>query len=181
MNQIKISDIKVLISENQLQTRIKQIADKLNEFYKEEEICVICVLKGAVMFATDLVKNLNMPVTMEFIRLSSYGAGTQSSGKVNAVDIKLPDLNDKNVLIVEDIVDTGLTAKFLLDFIACNFHTKSTKFVSLLDKKITRKTDIKPDYYCFDIDDKFVVGYGLDYNGYFRNLKYIGYADKTLL
>ena len=108
MNQIKISDIKVLISENQLQTRIKQIADKLNEFYKEEEICVICVLKGAVMFATDLVKNLNMPVTMEFIRLSSYGAGTQSSGKVNAVDIKLPDLNDKNVLIVEDIVDTGL-------------------------------------------------------------------------
>lgn len=181
MNQIKISDIKVLISENQLQTRIKQIADKLNEFYKEEEICVICVLKGAVMFATDLVKNLNMPVTMEFIRLSSYGAGTQSSGKVNAVDIKLPDLNDKNVVIVEDIVDTGLTAKFLLDFIACNFHTKSTKFVSLLDKKITRKTDIKPDYYCFDIDDKFVVGYGLDYNGYFRNLKYIGYADKTLL
>ena len=181
MNQIKISDIKVLISENQLQTRIKQIADKLNEFYKEEEICVICVLKGAVMFATDLVKNLNMPVTMEFIRLSSYGAGTQSSGKVNAVDIKLPDLNDKNVLIVEDIVDTGLTAKFLLDFIACNFHTKSTKFVSLLDKKITRKTDIEPDYYCFDIDDKFVVGYGLDYNGYFRNLKYIGYADKTLL
>ena len=181
MNQIKISDIKVLISENQLQTRIKQIADKLNEFYKEEEICVICVLKGAVMFATDLVKNLNMPVTMEFIRLSSYGAGTQSSGKVNAVDIKLPDLNDKNVVIVEDIVDTGLTAKFLLDFIACNFHTKSTKFVSLLDKKITRKTDIEPDYYCFDIDDKFVVGYGLDYNGYFRNLKYIGYADKTLL
>ena len=181
MNQIKISDIKVLISENQLQTRIKQIADKLNEYYKDEEICVICVLKGAVMFATDLVKNLNMPVTMEFIRLSSYGAGTQSSGKVNAVDITLPDLNGKNVVIVEDIVDTGLTAKFLLDFIACNFHTKSTKFVSLLDKKITRKTDIEPDYYCFDIDDKFVVGYGLDYNGYFRNLKYIGYADKTLL
>ncbi len=181
MNQIKFSDIKVLISEEQLQARIIQIADKLNELYKNEEVCVICVLKGAVMFATDLVKNLNMPLTLEFIRLSSYGAGTQSSGKVNAVDIKLPDLNNKNVLIVEDIVDTGLTAKFLLDFIACNFHTKSTKFISLLDKKITRKTDIEPDYYCFDIDDKFVVGYGLDYNGYFRNLKYIGYADKSLL
>ena len=181
MNQIKFSDIKVLISEEQLQARIIQIADKLNELYKNEEVCVICVLKGAVMFATDLVKNLNMPLTLEFIRLSSYGAGTQSSGKVNAVDIKLPDLNNKNVLIVEDIVDTGLTAKFLLDFIACNFHTKSTKFISLLDKKITRKTDIEPDYYCFDIDDKFVVGYGLDYNGYFRNLKYIGYAYKSLL
>ena len=181
MTQIKISDIKVLISEEQLQTRVKQIAEELNELYHNEEICVICVLKGAVIFATDLVRNLNMPLTMEFIRLSSYGGGTQSSGKVNAVDIKLPDLNDKNVVIVEDIVDTGLTAKFLLDFIACNFHTKSTKFVALLDKKISRKTDVEPDYYCFDIDDKFVVGYGLDYNGYFRNLNYIGFADKSIL
>jgi len=181
MSNIKIADIKVLISEEELQARIKTIANELNNLYKSEEVCVICVLKGAVMFAVDLVKYLSMPLTMEFIRLSSYGSGTQSTGKVNAVDIKLPDLNGKNVLIVEDIVDTGLTAKFLLDFIGCNFHTKSTKFLSLLDKKITRKTDIKPDYYCFDIDDKFVVGYGLDYNGLFRNLRYIGYADKSLL
>ena len=118
---------------------------------------------------------------MEFIRLSSYGSSTTPSGKVNAVDIKLPDLNEKNVLIVEDIVDTGLTAKFLLDFIACNFKTKSTKFASLLDKKIFRQTDIEPDYMGFHIDDKFVIGYGLDYDGYFRNLKYIAYADKSLL
>jgi len=118
-----------------------------------------------------------MPVKMEFIRLSSYGSSTTSSGKVRAVDISLPDLNDKNVLIVEDIIDTGLTAKFLLDFIDNNFHTKSTKFCSLLDKKCFRKTDIEADYVGFDIDNKFVIGYGLDFDGHFRNLPYIGYVE----
>ncbi len=172
-----IKDLKVLFSEEQLQTRIKELADELNELYAGKEVVAICVLKGAVMFATDLVKHLDMPVQMEFIRLSSYGSGTKSSGKVNAVDISLPSLNGKNVLIIEDIVDTGLTAKFLIDFINANFKTKSTKFCSLLDKKITRKTDIEPDFYGFEVDDRFVVGYGLDYNGYFRNLRYIGYKE----
>jgi hypoxanthine phosphoribosyltransferase len=173
--ELKIEDLKVLFSEEQLQTRIKELAKEMNEFYKGEEVIAICVLKGAVMFATDLVKNLNMPLKMEFIRLSSYGSSTATSGKVNAVDIKLPDLNGKNVLIIEDIVDTGLTAKFLLDFMACNFNTKTIKFCSLLDKKITRRVDVEPDYYGFEVDDKFVVGYGLDFDGYFRNLKYIAY------
>ena len=175
--EIKIEELKVLFSEEQLQTRIKELAKEMNEFYNGEEVIAICVLKGAVMFAVDLVKNLNMPLKLEFIRLSSYGSSTTTSGKVNAVDIQLPDLNDKNVLIIEDIVDTGLTAKFLIDFMNCNFHTKSIKFCSLLDKKITRKVEVEPDYYGFDVDDKFVVGYGLDYDGYFRNLKYIGYKE----
>jgi hypoxanthine phosphoribosyltransferase len=175
--EIKIEELKVLFSEEQLQTRIKELADEMNKFYNGEEVIAICVLKGAVMFAVDLVKHLDMPVKMEFIRLSSYGSSTTTSGKVNAVDIQLPDLNDKNVLIIEDIVDTGLTAKFLIDFMNCNFHTKSIKFCSLLDKKITRKVDIEPDYFGFDVDNKFVVGYGLDYDGYFRNLKYIGYKE----
>jgi len=149
----------------------------MNKFYNGEEVIAICVLKGAVMFAVDLVKHLEMPLQLEFIRLSSYGSSTTTSGKVNAVDIQLPDLNGKNVLIIEDIVDTGLTAKFLIDFMNCNFHTKSIKFCSLLDKKITRKVEVEPDYYGFDVDDKFIVGYGLDYDGYFRNLKYIGYKE----
>ena len=174
---MEISELKVLFSEEEIQTRIKELADEMNKFYAGSEVIAICVLKGAVMFATDLVKHLDMPLQMEFIRLSSYGSGTVSSGKVHAVDISLPDLNDKNVLIIEDIVDTGLTAEFLLNFINNNFKTKSTKFCSLLDKKITRKTEIEPDYYGFEVDDKFVVGYGLDYNGYFRNLRYIGYKD----
>ena len=142
-----IKKLKVLFTEEEIQSRIKELADEMNTFYKGEEVYAICVLKGAVMFATDLVKNLNMPLKMEFIRLSSYNGGTTTSGKVNAVDISLPDLNGKNVLIIEDIVDTGLTAKFLLDFMNCNFHTKSTKFCSLLDKKIKRVTEVEPDYY----------------------------------
>ena len=177
MLDIKLEDIKVLFSEDELQTRIKELAGELNEFYQGEEVYAICVLKGAVMFAIDLVKSLDMPLKMEFIRLSSYGTGRNTTGKVNAVDISLPDLNGKNVLIIEDIIDTGLTAKFLMDFIGCNFKTKSTKFCSLLDKKISIKTEIEPDYYGFHVDDKFVVGYGLDYEGYFRNLRFIGYVE----
>ena len=174
---IRKEELKILFSEEELKTRIKSIAKELNNLYKGEEVTAICVLKGAVMFATDLVKYLDMPLQLEFIRLSSYGSATTTSGKVNAVDIKLPDLNDKNVLIIEDIVDTGLTAKFLIDFMHMNFHVKSLKFCSLLDKKITRKVNIEPDYYGFEVDDKFVVGYGLDYDGYYRNLPYIGYKD----
>jgi len=174
---MKSNELKILFSEEEIQSKIKEIADKMNKLYNGEELIAICVLKGAVMFAIDLVKHLEMPLQMEFIRLSSYGHGTTTSGKVHAVDISLPDLNDKNVLIIEDIVDTGLTAKFLLDFINGNFKTKSTKFCSLLDKKISRVANVEPDYYGFEIDDKFVVGYGLDDEGYCRNLRYIGYKN----
>ncbi len=118
-----------------------------------------------------------MPLKMEFIRLSSYGTETTTSGKVNTVDISLPDLNGKNVLIVEDIIDTGHTAKFLIDFLNRNFKTKSLKFCSLLDKKVRREVDIDADFYCLDVDDKFLVGYGLDLEGYCRNLPYICYKE----
>lgn len=174
---MNIDELKVLFTSEQVQSKVKEIAQKLNDYYKDQEVVAICVLKGAVMFATDLVKYLKMPLKMEFIRLSSYGSNLVSSGKVNAVDLSLPDLNGKNVLIIEDIVDSGLTAGFLLKFIGDNFNTKSTVFCSFLDKKAARKVDVKPDYYCFDIDDKFVVGYGLDYDGYFRNLNYVAYKE----
>ena len=129
------------------------------------------------MFAVDLVKHLNMPLKIEFIRLSSYNGGTKTSGKVNQVDLKLPDLNHKNVLIIEDIIDTGLTAKFLLDFFKNNFETKSTKFCSLLNKKVARQNDIEPDYFGFEVGDNFLIGYGLDYDGYGRNYGYIGIKE----
>ncbi len=175
--KIDKKDIKHLLSEEEIQRRVKEIAAEIDLHYNNDEIFVICVLKGSVMFTVDLVKYISTPVKMEFIRLSSYGSSTTTSGRVNAVDIALPDLNDKNVLVIEDIVDTGLTAKFLLDFIDNNFHTKSTKFCSLLDKKCFRKTAIEPDYVGFEIDDKFVIGYGLDYDGQYRNLPYIGYVE----
>ena len=98
--KIKESDLKVMFSEQEIQARIKELAGEINTYFNGEEVYAVCVLKGAVMFAVDLVKNLNMPLRMEFIRLSSYGSATVSSGKVNAVDIKLPDLNGKNVLAV---------------------------------------------------------------------------------
>ncbi len=176
MDELKEKDLTVIFTQEQIQEGIKNLGEKLNNLYGlEEELYLICVLKGSVMFTVDLAKHLKMPVKMEFIRLSSYGSGTTSSGKVNAVDISLPNLNDKNVLIVEDIIDTGHTARFLVDFLNHNFKTKSLKFCSLLDKKIKREVDINADFYCFDVDDKFLVGYGLDFDGYFRNLPYIGY------
>ena len=179
--KLKEEEIKILFSEEQIQTKIKELAQTMNNFYKGEEVVAICVLKGAVMFAVDLVKHLNMPLQMEFIRLSSYHGRTQTTGKVRAVDITLPDLNNKNVLIIEDIIDKGYTAKFLIDFIKCNFHAKTIKFCSLLDKKVARIIDIDADFYGFEVQDQFVVGYGLDFDEYYRNLRYIGYIDKNIL
>lgn len=169
-----LKNFKVLFTEEKIQNRIKELAEELNEFYAGEEIYAICVLKGAVLFASDLIRHLNMPLKLEFIRLSSYNGGHTSTGKINAVDISLPDLNDKNVLIIEDIIDTGHTAKFLLDFIKLNFHTKSTKFCSLLDKKVKREVDVDTDFYGFEAGNNFLVGYGFDDNGYYRNLRDIG-------
>ena len=174
---IKESDLKMLFEPERIQNAIAQLAEKLNSEYKDEEVYLICVLKGSVMFMTDLAKHLKMPLRMEFIRLSSYGSGFNSTGRVNAVDISLPDLNGKNVLIIEDIIDTGHTAKFLVDFINHNFKVQTLKFCSLLDKKIKREVDIDADFYCFEVDDKFLVGYGLDYDGFYRNLPYIGYVE----
>ena len=179
MQMIKETDLKVLYSESEIQSAIAKLGEKLNEQYENEELYLICVLKGSVMFMVDLAKHLKMPVKMEFIRLSSYGSAFTSSGKVNAVDISLPDLNGKNVLVIEDIIDTGHTAKFLVDFINLNFHAKTMRFCSLLDKKNKRQVDIDPDYYAFEVDDKFLVGYGLDYDGYFRNIPYIGYVENV--
>ena len=174
---IKESDLKMLFEPEKIQNAIAKLAEKLNYEYKDEEVYLICVLKGSVMFMPDLAKYLKMPLRMEFIRLSSYGSGFNSTGRVNAVDISLPDLNGKNVLIIEDIIDTGHTAKFLVDFINHNFKVQTLKFCSLLDKKIKREVDIDADFYCFEVDDKFLVGYGLDYDGFHRNLPYIGYVE----
>lgn len=172
----KVEDLKVLFSENELQSKIKELAvDIENDITEDEEIYVICVLKGSVMFCADLVKHFKHPVQMEFIRISSYGHETRSTNNLQAIDLTLPDLHNKNVVIVEDIIDTGLTARFLTDLFKIKHQPKKLLFVSLLNKKCARQIDIEPDFFGFEIDDKFVVGYGLDYKGYYRNLPYIGY------
>lgn len=172
-----LTNIKILFSEEEIQKKIKELAVKINNDYKGEEICVICVLKGSAPFCVDLIKRINLPLTLEFIRVSTYEAET-STGKINQLDMTLPSLDDKNVLIVEDIVDTGFTVDFLINsFKLKNKNIKSLKIVSLLNKTIARKNNVKVDYYGFEIDDKFVVGYGLDFNQKFRNLPYIGYFE----
>ena len=171
-----VNDLKVLISEEKIQEKLVELAKNIeNVFPKDEVIYVICVLKGSTMFAVDLVKRFNNPIQMEFIRISSYGHEQKSSNSLQAVDLTLPNLHEKNVLILEDIIDTGLTARFLTDLFKIKHHPKKLVFVSLLNKKCARQIEIEPDFYGFEIGDKFVVGYGLDYKGYFRNLPYIGY------
>lgn len=171
-----VKDLKVLISEDDIQTKLKEMGAMIDrEFHGVDELYVICVLKGAVMFCCDFAKQISIPLQIEFIRISSYGNEARSTNNLKAIDLTLPDMHNKNVLIVEDIVDTGLTAKFLIDLIHMEHQPKKIKFASLLNKKCARKTDIDPDLYGFEIDDKFVVGYGLDYKGYYRNLPYIGY------
>ena len=171
-----IKNIKTLFTEEQIQKRVREIADEINKDYKEEELCVVCVLKGSAPFCIDLIKRINIPLTLDFIRVSTYD-GDSSTGKVNHLDITLPPLNDKNVLIVEDIVDTGFTADFLLKSIKLRNNVKSVKLVSLLNKTIARKIEVPVDYIGFEVDDRFVVGYGLDYNQLYRNLPYIGYFE----
>ncbi len=172
----KEADLVELFSEEQIQKRVKELADKINkDFETDETLHLICVLKGSSYFAIDLSRHIKNPVQMEFVRLSSYGHEQESSRQVKSVDLTLPDLSGKNVIIVEDIIDTGHTAQFMWNYISNQHKAKKVEFVALLDKNCKREVDVKINYAGFVIEDKFVVGYGLDYLGYYRNLKYIGY------
>ncbi len=173
-----IKDLKTLISKDELYKGIKTLAQKINNDYpKDEELVLVCILKGAVMFYTELSKYLEMPVKMEFITLSSYGNAQNSTGKVKAVNLNLENIENKNVLIVEDIIDTGITLNFLINYIQTSFKTKSVKLAVLLDKKCERKFCINPEYCAFEVDDKFIVGFGLDYENLYRNIDFIGYFE----
>ncbi len=171
-------ELKTLIDENKLNQRIKELADEINnDFTCDEPVIAICILKGAVMFYAELMKHLKMPVKMEFVRLSSYGNSKTSSGKVSALNISLPPLENQKVLVVEDIVDTGLTLNFLLNYIKEKGQAKEVKLVTLFDKKCARKYNVHPDYCAFDVDNKFIVGFGLDNQEFYRNIPYIGYIE----
>jgi hypoxanthine phosphoribosyltransferase len=172
----KESELIKLFSENDIQERVNAVAEEINVVFADtEELVVVAVLAGSILFVSDLIKNLKMPIQLEFVRLSSYGYNKKSSGKVKPVDLTLSDLEGKNVLIVEDIMDSGLTAKFITDYIKVQHKAGKVMFASVLDKTCARKVPIYPDFKCFEVDDKYVVGYGMDYRGYLRNLPYIGY------
>ncbi len=174
-------NIQVLFSEAEIQDRISALAKQISQDYKDSsDLVVIGVLKGATLFTSDLIRKLEIPCQLEFIRLASYQTGTQSSGEIRVFDLSVPDLKDKDVLIAEDIVDSGRTAEFLMNFFSEQVGVRSMRIASLLDKpcrRLDHLKHIKPDYSCFTVDDKFILGYGLDYEQRFRQLPYLGYIE----
>ena len=169
--------VDVLISEKEIDNRILEIADRINKDYEGEELTLICVLKGGVMFMCDLAKRLNLNVRLDFMSVSSYGSQTKSSGVVKIIKDLDDSIDGKNVLVVEDIIDSGNTLSYLMDILKKR-GPKSIKLCTLLDKPSRReKKDVFVEYVCFEIEDKFVVGYGLDYDQRYRNLPYIGVME----
>lgn len=168
--------IKVLISEKELQQRIEEMAEEINQDFAGESIHLICILKGSIFFTCELAKHLNMPVTMDFMSVSSYGDGTESSGRVKIVKDLDEGIEGKNVIVIEDIIDSGRTLCSLISLLSIR-KAKRLVLCTLLDKPERRVVDIKVDYTGFQIEDKFVVGYGLDYAQKFRNLPYIGVIE----
>jgi hypoxanthine phosphoribosyltransferase len=168
------NDVKeILFTEEQIQERIRLLGGQLSRDYAEENPLVICVLKGAVLFMADLVKNMDIPLEMDFMAISSYGVSTQSSGVVRILKDLEISLEGRHVLIVEDIVDTGLTLSYLRDSLLRR-NSASVKIVTLFDKPSGRKIEIVPDYSGFEVPNEFLVGYGLDYAERYRNLPYVG-------
>ena len=166
--------IRVLLSEEEVDNRIREIAGEINRDYAGKEVHLICILKGGVFFTCELAKRLTVPVSLDFMCVSSYGSGTESSGVVKIVkDLDQP-LAGKEVLIVEDIIDSGRTLAYLIEILKQR-NPKSIR----LDKPERRvKKQVKVDYTCFTIPDEFVVGYGLDYDQKYRNLPYIGVVEQ---
>ena len=168
--------IRVLLSEEEVDSRIREIAAKISRDYAGKEIHLICVLKGGVFFTCELAKRITVPVTLDFMSVSSYGDDTKSSEVVKIVkDLDQP-LEGKNVLIVEDIIDSGRTLSYLIDILGKR-KPESIHLCTLLDKPERRVRDVKVDYSCFNIPDEFVVGYGLDYAQKYRNLPFIGVVE----
>ncbi|WP_144508526.1 hypoxanthine phosphoribosyltransferase [Bacillus mycoides] len=169
---MKIELKNTLISEEVLQTRIKELALQLENDFKNEEIVLIAVLKGSFIFAADLARQIKNEVTIDFISVSSYGNQTETTGKVKLLKDIDVDISGKNVIIVEDIIDSGLTLHFLKEHFSMH-EPKTLKFCSLLDKPERRKVDLNVEYVGFRIPDEFIVGYGIDCAEKYRNLPYI--------
>ncbi|MDE7276789.1 MAG: hypoxanthine phosphoribosyltransferase [Lachnospiraceae bacterium] len=165
--------VEVLLSEEEVNARIRQIGEQISRDYEGKELHLICILKGASFFTCELAKRITVPVSLDFMSVSSYGASSESSGVVKIVKDLDEPLEGKHVLVVEDIVDTGRTLDYLLSLMRSR-GAEDVKLCALLDKPDRRVVDVKADYTGFQIPDEFVVGYGLDYAQRYRNLPYIG-------
>lgn len=164
---------EVLIDADEIAARVKELGERISEDFKGQELTIICVLKGGFIFCSDLVRRLNVPTKIEYIMLSSYGSGKVSSGEPKIELDITGSVEGKNILIVEDIIDTGNTVNFL-EILLKQRKARSVKLAAMLFKPGKSRYNIKIDYLGFEIEDKFVIGYGLDYAGRYRELPYVG-------
>jgi hypoxanthine phosphoribosyltransferase len=174
---MKMTDkVRVMIAEEQVDLRIKELAQQISKDYEGKSVHLICILKGSVFFSCDLAKRLTIPVTFDFMSVSSYGNETVSSGRVRILKDLDESIQGKNVLIVEDIIDSGRTLAYLKDLLGSR-APESLEICTLLDKPDRRETEVDVKYVGFVIPDEFVVGFGLDFNQYYRNLPYVGVVE----
>lgn len=167
--------LEPLLSRERIAAIVKGLADQISRDYGQREVVLVCILRGAFMFLADLIRHLQMPVQVDFVRLASYGAGMKTSGTIEITkDIETP-IEGKDVLIVEDIVDSGRTLRFLKDRLVLA-NPRSVKICALLDKKARREVEVEVDYVGTEIEDVFIVGYGIDFNESYRNLPEIQYV-----
>ena len=169
--------IKTLLTREEVEKRIKELAKEIEKDYQGKELVVIGLLKGSIVFMSDLIKEINLPLVIDFMSVSSY-SGTTSTGVIKVSKDTTIDLKDKDILIVEDIIDTGLTLSHVKKLFQ-DRGVKSLKVCTLLDKPSRRAVEMKGEYVGFEIPDEFVIGYGLDYDQYYRNLPYIGVIVKN--
>ncbi len=170
---------KILITESEIQEKIKQLGEQISRDYKGKNPVLICILKGGIVFLSDLMRNISTPVELDFMSLSSYGDSTKSSGVVKIKKDIDVDITNRDVIIIEDIVDSGLTLKYLNEYFK-QHNSASIKICALLDKPNAHQINIKIDYIGFEVGNEFVVGYGLDYSQKYRNLPYIGILKKEI-
>ncbi len=170
-----LDDIKtILVDEKEIDEIVTGIADKISAEYAGRRLLLLCILKGAVVFMGDLMKKIKIPVEIDFMKVSSYGAGTESGGSINLLlDLHRNDLEDTDIIIVEDIVDSGRTLSYLVEYLLLK-GARTVKTATMLDKPSRRVVEFTPDYCGREIPDEFVVGYGLDYDEKYRALPYIG-------
>ncbi len=171
---------RILIDEETLKKRVREMGRQITEDYRGKDLVIVAILKGAVVFTSDLIKEIKLPLAIDFMAVSSYGVSTKSSGVVRILKDLEEEIEGRDVLIVEDIVDTGLTLHYLLENLWSR-GPRSLKICCCLDKPTRRSAPVEVDYVGFDIPDEFVVGYGLDYAERYRNLPYIGILSKDAL
>ncbi|CDF58357.1 hypoxanthine phosphoribosyltransferase [Thermobrachium celere] len=162
----------ILISAEEIQQKVAELGSIISNDYKDKKLYVLSLLRGSFIFTADLVRHITVPVKIGFMTTSSYGHSEESSGKVQVVHEIADNIEGYDVLVVDDIVDTGITMKFVMEYLQ-KYNPASVKSCVLLDKPERRKVDLTPDYKCFTIPDVFVVGYGLNYGDYYRNKPYI--------